>query len=213
MKEEMVMSRITSEEVKNFVSKKVNSNFFKKYVPDERSAYSFLNFSMQVDVTGKMAEVAQGIMRPEIKEEIDKEGRVIEAENDIHKLYNMLRKPISVVNVYKLIEKLMCAEDKVIPRLLEDIKKSGNDSFVEAAVRILAKCSNNYSKELAEILAYIKYPYTQALMCYTLGKIGGEEHIETVYNFFTVLKNNYVNENYFEGPLLGLYELSRRYEF
>lgn len=209
----MIVSKITSDEIKKFVSLNLNSNFFKKYIPDERSAYSFLDFSMQVDDTGKMAEVAQGIMRPEIKEQIDKEGMLIEAENDIDKLYNMLRKPFSVVNVYKLIEKLMCAEDKVIPRLLEDIKKSGNDSFVEAAVRILAKCSNNYSKELGEILAYIKYPYTQALMCYTLGKIGGEEHIEAIYNLFTALKNNYVNENYFEGPLLGLYELSRRYEF
>lgn len=97
--------------------------------------------------------------------------------------------------------------------MLQDYKRSGNDYFVESAARILVKAEDDYSKEVAAILPEIKYPYTQTVACYVLGKIGGEEYIGLLYEYFNKLKRNYEREAFYEGPLMGLCEMKRRFEF
>jgi hypothetical protein len=203
------MSKIISKEVKEFIQEKLNEKFFKSNIPNEISPYNIINITMQPNVLEN--EIVK--MLPENKKaQLIEENKIVENENNTDKLYNLLRKELNPSTVNMIIEKLLKVEKEIMPKLVQDLKRSGNDNFVEAAARLLVKAENNYSKELADILSQIKYPYTQAVMCFVLGKIGLEEHIETVYKYFLELKKNYTNENYYEGPLVGLHEMKKRYE-
>jgi hypothetical protein len=204
------MSKIVSVEVQEFINKNLNEEFFKNNIPSQLSAFSIIDITVSVD---GMDEQIYRKLPEDKKREIIAENKAAEDEEDIDKLYNMLRKGLDPSTISIITIKLMKYKEQIIPRMLENLKKSGNDNFVESAVRILIKAKDNYSKEVAAILSEIKYPYTQAALCYVLGKIGKEEHIETLYNYFNNFKSNYKAESYFEGPLVGLYELKRRYEF
>jgi uncharacterized protein YjgD (DUF1641 family) len=204
------MSKIISRDVQEFIDKNLNEEFFKSNVPNELSAFMILDVAISVD---SMDEQIYRALPEEKKIEIKAENKIAENEEDIDKLYNMLRKGLNPSTVFIITDKLMKHKEQIIPRLIQDLKRSGNDNFVETAARILVKAEDNYSKDIEDILAQIKYPYTQAIICYVLGKIGKEEHIETLYNYFYGFKKNYKNEAYYEGPLLGIYDLKRRYEF
>lgn len=204
------MSKIVSTEVQEFINENLNEEFFKNNIPNQVSAFRILDITVSVD---GMDEQIYRKLPEDKKLEIKAENKIAEVEEDIDKLYNMLRKGLNPSTVDIINIKLMKHKDVIIPRMLENLKKSANDNFVESAARILIKAENNYSKEVAAILSEIKYPYTQAVLCYVLGKIGKEEHIEILYNYFNTLKRNYITEAYFEGPLVGIYEFKGRYEF
>lgn len=204
------MSKIISKEIQELIDRDLNKKFFQENIPSQMSAYSILDFTLSVNT---IEEQIYKLLPDENKAEIQAENKRVEEEEDIDKLYNMLRKSLNATTVNIIIDKLMKQKDTIIPRLLEDLKRSGNDNFVESSARILIKSEDNYSKELENILPQIKYPYTQAVVCYVLGKIGEEEHINTIYNYFKALKGNYKNETYYEGPLLGLHEMKIRFQF
>lgn len=204
------MSKIILRDVQEFINKNLNEEFFKSNVPNELSAFMILDIAISVD---SMDEQIYRALPEEKKIEIKAENKIAENEEDIDKLYNMLRKGLNPSTVFIITDKLMRHKELIIPRLIQDLKRSGNDNFVETAARILVKAEDNYSKDIENILSQIKYPYTQAVMCYVLGKIGKEKHIETVYKYFHAFKENYKNEAYYEGPLVGLYNLKNKYEF
>lgn len=203
------MSKIVSSEIQEFINKNLNDEFFKDNILSQVSAYRILDITTTVD--GLDEQIYRDLPK-EKRLEIKAENKRAEQEEDIDRLYNMLRKGLNPSTVSIIANKLMKHKEQIIPRMLENLKKSANESFIETTARIFVKAENNYSREVAEILPEIKYPYTQAVFCYVLGKIGGEEHIETLFNYFNIFKRNYVNEAFFEGPLVGLYEMKRRYE-
>lgn len=204
------MSKIVSAEVQEFINKNINEEFFRNNIPSQLSAFRILDITVSVN---GMDEQIYRELPEEKKAEIKAENKIAEDEEDIDKLYNMLRKGLSPSTVAIISAKLMKNKEKIIPRMLENLKRSANDNFVESAVRILIKAEDNYSNEIAVIIPEIKYPYTKAVACYALGKIGKEEHIEILYNYFNIFRKDYKNEAYYEGPLVGLYELKRRHEF
>lgn len=204
------MSRIVSKEVQEFINENLNEEFFRRNIPNQMSAFRILDIT--VSINGMDEEISKQLPEDK-KKQMEEEKKIVENEENIDKLYNMLRKGLIPSTVAIIASKLMKHREQIVPRMLEDLKKSGNDSFVESTARILIKAEENYSKEIADILPQIKYPYTQAVACYMLGKTGGEEHIKILYDYFNIFKKNYQNEAYYEGPLVGLYELKRRYEF
>jgi hypothetical protein len=209
-KEGVIMSKIVSADIQEFINKNLSEEFFNNNVPGQLSAFRILDVTVSVD---GMDESIYRELPEDKKKQKEQEDKMAKEEENIDKLYNMLRKGLIPTTVSIIAEKLMKHKEQIIPHMLEDLKRSGNDYFVEAAARILIKSEDNYSKEVEAILSQIKYPYTQAVACYILGEIGNEEHIETLYNYFNTFKKNYKNEFYYEGPLVGLYELKRRYEF
>lgn len=203
------MSKIVSNEVQEFINKNLSDEFFNNNVPSQVSAFRILDLT--VSVNGMDEQIYRELPQDK-KKEMEEQNEVAEKEEDIDRLYNMLRKGLFPSTVAIIARKLMNHKEEIIPRVIEDLKRSANDVFVESAARILVKAEDNYSEEIAAILPQIKYPYTQAVACYILGKIGNEEHIETLYNYFHMFKKNYKNETYFEGPLVGLHEMRRRYK-
>ena len=79
------------------------------------------------------------------KETWEAEISLVEQEKDIDKLYILLRKPMNPIATEKLILKLMENKDSIIPRLLEDLKRSGNDIFIENGARIMVAYGKEYS--------------------------------------------------------------------
>lgn len=204
------MSKIVSKELQEFINENLSEKFFKSNVPGQLSAFRILDVT--VSVNGMDEEIYKQLPEDK-KKQMEEQNKLAEKEEDIDKLYNMLRKELFPSTVVIIANKLMNHKDQIIPLMLEDLKRSANDSFVESTARILIKAEDNYSKEIAAILPQIKYPYTQAVACYMIGKIGNEEQIVTLYKYFNSFIKNYKNDTYYEGPLVGLYELKRRYEF
>lgn len=207
------MSKIQSKEISEFITKNLTAKFFKSNVPSKVTPYSILETTLLIAPSELLGDKVIGAMTQEKKDEFSSEIKLVEEENDIEQLYKMLRKPLNPVASNILAGKLLAKENEIMPRAVEDLKRSGNDYFVETVARMLVMSENDFSENVAQILPNIKYPYTQAMASFILGKIGKEENIETVYNSFQTLKNNYTDEKYYEGPLLGIYELKRRYEF
>jgi hypothetical protein len=102
-------------------------------------------------------------------------------------------------------------EDILVPKIIEMLKTSLNNVFIEQSARILPKCRKNYSKELLEILDVIRNPYALSYVCIVLGCIGDEDVIPIIYNKYFELNRDYKDENYAQGPLLALYELNARF--
>ncbi|ERI93781.1 hypothetical protein HMPREF1982_01544 [Clostridiales bacterium oral taxon 876 str. F0540] len=204
------MSKIVSKEVQEFVDNRLDKGFFESNPLKQMSAYRIMDITFSVDA---MDEQIYKELPEDKKKQIKEENKIAENEEDIDKLYNMLRKELNPSTIEIIANKLMKHKEMIVPRMLESLKRSGNDCFVESSARILIKAEDNYSKAIAAILSEIKYPYTKAVMCYVLGKIGNEEYIQTLYNQFISFKKNYKDDEYSEGPLLGLYELKRKYEF
>lgn len=204
------MSEIVSKEVQEFINQNLNEEFFKYNIPSQLSAFRILDATTTVN--GLDEEIYKELPQNK-KEEMKAQSNIAEREENIDKLYNMLRKSLFPSTVFIIANKLMKYKEEIVPRMLADLKRSGNDCFVESAARILIKSEDNYSNEIEAILPQIKYPYTQAVACYILGKIGYEKHIESLYNYFVKFKKNYSNETYYEGPLMGLCELKRKYNF
>lgn len=206
------MTKIQSKEIGQFVNKNLSPRFFKENIVDEKSAYSILDFSLNLFPANEEMKKALELTLNVNKETWEAEISLIEQEKDIDKLYNLLRKPMNPIATEKLILKLMENKDSIIPRLLEDLKRSGNDIFIENGARIMVAYGKEYSDRLAEIINKIKYPYCEAVMAFVLGRIGSEEHIGIIFDSYKRLMTNRF-DNYYQGPLLGLYHMKNKYEF
>lgn len=204
------MTKLQSKEIRKFVNQNLSDNFFRDNIVDEKSAYSILDFSLNLFPANE--EMRRAIELTMNKEILEAENALIDQEKDIDKLYNMLRKPMNPIAAEKVILKLMEHKENIIPRLLEDLKRRGNEIFIENGARIMVTYGQEYSDKLAEIIGEVKYPYCEAVMAFVLGRIGKEKDIEIVYKAYERLKKNYF-DNYYQGPLLGLYHMKNRYDF
>jgi hypothetical protein len=113
------MSKIVSSEVQGFINKNLNEEFFKNNIPSQVSAFSIIDVTASVD---GMDEQIYRKLPEEKKLEIKAENKIAEAEEDINKLYNMLRKGLNPSTVAIINIKLMKHKDVIIPRMLENLK-------------------------------------------------------------------------------------------
>lgn len=206
------MTKIQSKEIREFVDEKLDTRFFQFNKIEERSPYSILDYSLNLFPADEKTKKSIEATMARQKEKFEAENALVDQENDINKLYNRLRKPMNPIASEKLIIKLMDNKKSIIPRLLEDLKRSGNDVFIENAAKIMVTYGLEYSDQLSAIISEIKYPYCEAVIAFVLGRIGREEHIETIYNSYKRLMSNKF-DNYYQGPLLGLYHMKKKYEF
>jgi hypothetical protein len=144
-------------------------------------------------------------------EQIACEKEMILTEQDPGAIFQLLRKNIDVVNRGVLIEKALELEDEVLPMVVEKLIRSSHDTFIENAIRLLAKSKKDYSSLLLERYAEFRSPYVQSLFCIVLGFRGTEGIILWMMSRFSEMQKLYPNETYSQGPLLALYELSARF--
>ena len=145
----------------------------------------------------------------EKRAEVERES--LQNENNPDVLIKMLRGGCDKINLYLLRERVLANEQDLIPRILKMFKTSLNNVFIENTVKILARTKNNYSKELLEIIDDIVSPYALSLICITLGFIADEDAIPVLMDKFEYFKKHFPNNNYEQGPLLGLFEIDKRF--
>lgn len=173
---------------------------------DELSAQYLVFLSLEVDEFYEMAEAVVREMTDRAEEQIVE----IQEENDPDKLFKLLRGGCDTLCHRVLHERVLKFEDILAPKMIASYKRTLNDVFAENVSRVLAKCKKNYIKEILEIYPDIRSPYALSLISITLGFIGGEECIPVLYKQFQDFKKKDMDENYEQGPLIGLMKLKER---
>jgi hypothetical protein len=134
----------------------------------------------------------------------------LEKEESPEVLFDMMRGKCDIINHMLLIQKILEHEEVLLPQIINSLKTSLNDVFVELAVKTIKKAKNNYCDQLLEILDDIRSPYAVSLVCIVIGFLGNEDAIPVLLKKHKELKA-YKNENYEQGPLLGLYQMDDRF--
>ena len=115
------------------------------------------------------------------------------------------------MNQWLLKEEILKFSEVVVPKIIEKLKGNRDAIFVELAVDIIHKSEIDCSSQLLGILNSIRHPYTLSLVCMLLGLIGTRGAIKPVWNCYHFLKAEYPEEDYEQGPLLGLYEFKNKF--
>jgi hypothetical protein len=186
--------------------KLLNKRFFNENSVKELSAQRLVYSYMLYDGIEEIAAEMVGMSETELEEK-----KAIEAENNIEVLIKMMRGKISTFNQIALRRKILDLEDEIIPRIIEMLKRSLNDEFIENAVKVLVKCKTNYSAVLVELFNDIRSEYAQSLVSLVLGFKTDEDVIPFLYAKYEHFRKDCGDENYDQGPLLALVELNERF--
>ena len=116
------------------------------------------------------------------------------------------------INYTFLHSKILEQEEILMPMIIEKLKTSVNDVFIEHTIKLIKKAEKNYLEELVEIFNDIRSPYALSLACIIIGFMGNESHIPLLLQKHSELKSLYPGENYEQGALLGLIELRERFK-
>lgn len=188
--------------------KLLTNKFFRENPIDEISAQNFVYISLEVEEFNELAEAVARKMTDRAEEQI----KEIQEENDPDKLFKLLRGGCDTLCQEVLRERVLEFEDILVPRILTAYERTLNEVFAENACRILAKCKENPSKDILEIYENIRSPYALSLISITLGFIGDEKCIPVLYEQFQEFKKSHKNENYEQGPLIGLLKLRDKFK-
>jgi hypothetical protein len=144
-------------------------------------------------------------------ERIAREKELILAENDPEMIFQLLRKNLDVANRTALVEKALEFEEEILPMVVDKLVRSNHDTFIENAVRLLARSKKDYSRPLSERYTEFRSPYVQSLLCLIIGLRGTEDVIPWMMDRFFEMHKLFPDETYDQGPLLALHELKARF--
>lgn len=139
------------------------------------------------------------------------EKAMIAALDDPEAIFQLLRKKIDTVNRAVLIEKALEYEAEIMPNVCEKLLRSDHTTFIENAIRLLARSEDDYSAPLRERYKEIRSPYVLSLVCLVLGFRGDEHTIPWMMDRYRELASRHPDETYSQGPLLALHELRARF--
>jgi len=199
-----IMERVTED----YGHVKLSQEFFDKNPLVEISAprllYSFLSYP-------GMDQLAAETVRKFIPDRGKKEEERIRKETQLENLIKIMEQTPDPINQPLLVKKIVSYRKKAIPIIIEKLKDTQDDVFIELAIRIIYHSKVNCSNQLLEILDSIKAPYAVSLVCLLLGLIGKKDAIQPVWNYYHYLKKRYCRQNYEQGPLIALYEFKERF--
>lgn len=194
--------------------KLLNRKFFRDNPVVEMSAqqfvYSILFNEGIEDVTSAFV-MEHASLSDERLARIADEKAMIQEQADPGTIFQLLRKNIDVLSRPALVAKALEYESDIVPMVMEKLIRSDHDTFIENAVRILAKSKENYSEQLLRRYPDFRSPYVKSLVCLLLGSRASEDVIPWMMDRFFELKKLYPDENYGQGPLLALYEFKERF--
>jgi hypothetical protein len=180
--------------------------FFKMNTLNELSASRFL---YSVLITPGVEDIALNITNQFIIRG-EAERKIIENTNDIKKLVSMVGE-VDSINHVLLQKRLVQYKETSIPLILNEIKKPVTSEFIELAIKIIYASSENYSDKIIEIIKNHQraaYPISQ--LCMLLGFYDNKNSEKLLWNYYHYFKENFCNETYKDGPLLGLIEIRAR---
>ncbi len=135
----------------------------------------------------------------------------IESAETCGQLIRIMRRNPDSVNQNYLINRALEFEEEMIPELLRMLKTSGNDGFIELAIRVLAMCEKDIAVDIIASFDDIRNPYAQSMLLVALGFLADEARIPWFIEKFDVLRSLYPDESYYEGAYFALREMYNRF--
>jgi hypothetical protein len=142
----------------------------------------------------------------------ESEAEMLKNESSPEVLLKMMRGKCDNLNHTLLHSKILEQEEVLMPMIIEKMKTSGNDVFIEHSMKLIKKAKNNYYGDLIKIIDDIRSPYALSLACIIIGFIGNESDVPLLLKKHAELKSLYPGEDYAQGALLGLIELRERFK-
>jgi len=141
-----------------------------------------------------------------------KEGaKQIDRANTLDQLIALMNKTPDPLNHSQLISRMVDLCPRSAERILHELEKPVNTTFLELGIRIIHRCGyedNDRVKTLIE--KGPKRAYRISLLCMLLGFTGTTEHISLLWQYYRYFKDQFPSETYSDGPLLGLIEIRER---
>jgi hypothetical protein len=129
--------------------------------------------------------------------------------NDAAGLIAILKQSPDPLNHRLLADKLLDLREITVPILIDELRQVQNDCFVEQAIRIIYRSGIDCSSILLKLIATSAIDaYALSLICMLCGMTGSQEALKPLWDRFHFFKEKYPNENFYQGPWLGLYELT-----
>jgi hypothetical protein len=176
----------------------------------QRLVYSTLLYEGLEQAAAEMVLERAGISGDRL-ERITRERGIILAESDPEMIFQLLRKNLDVINRTTLIQKALEFEEEILPIVVEKLVRNNHETFIENAIRLLARSKEDYSRQLLDRYNEFRSPYVQSLFCLILGFRGTEDVIPWMMDRFFEMRKLYPDETYDQGPLLALHELKARF--
>lgn len=134
----------------------------------------------------------------------DEESRIIKS-NGPENLFKIAVNTKDNINQLLLVDKLLEYKDKTIPLIVNELKTTSDDLFIDLAIKTLYKSQIDYSNELIDIIFHFqKNCYVISQLCMLLGFYNNKIILKTLWDYYHYFKINYPDETYSDGPLLGL---------
>lgn len=194
--------------------KLLNKRFFQDNPCEESSVQRFVYSYLSYDGIEQAANeilLEHMALEPERLEKIGTEKAMIEVQDDPEILLQLLRKKIDTLNQTTLLDKVLEHELDILPKVADKLIRSDHDTFIENAVRLLAKSEVDYSSILQERFDEIRSPYVKSLVCIIMGFRSDEVIIPWMMAQFELFKRLYPHDSFDQGALLELYELNARF--
>lgn len=192
----------------------MTEDFFKKHELKQFSPQLFLYFKLMIsgkdELTNMVTNAAAGQLSKERQREVIAEAEAIKAFANAKDVVRYMKRMKESQNREVLCEKALSMEEETLPLIIEKLIKTANDSFVEMAVMILARCDNKYVYILKDIYKDILYPYAQSGAAMILGIRNVEGCSDLLMEETDRFAREYPNETFEQGPLIGMYGICKR---
>ena len=194
--------------------------FFKENTVDTKapSAPAFAHFSITMELhpesnlkIHKFMNETVSKYQPERERKSSSERDEIESATTCEQILRFMRRNIDIGNRNSLVDKAMEFENEIVSEIVRMLKTSRNDSFIETAVRVLARSEIDVAEEMIGYFDDMSNPYAQSMILVLLGFKADESHIPWFIAKYSELKKNYPNESYCEGAYYALIEIEKRF--
>ena len=118
---------------------------------------------------------------------------------------------VDPLNHVVLLQRLMKDKESSIPLILNELKKPVTSNFIEFAIQIIHASGDNHSEEIIEIIKHHqRVAYSISQLCMLLGFFENRNSEQVLWNYYHYFRDNFCDETYKDGPLLGLIEIRAR---
>ena len=119
----------------------------------------------------------------------------------------LMKNGLDNLNHILMKSRLLENPSEAVNLLLNELKSSTRDDFVELAVKTIAEAGIDISEELKEIIEKHNRPaYQISVLCLLLGFYDNPVIPQFLWNYFCYFRSHYSKENYWRGPFYGLWE-------
>lgn len=186
-----------------------DDSFFKSNPFKEFSAQRLLYSCL---VRPEIESLASHMVKQGISRGKEEEGRIRET-NDVLGLIALMKQDLDPLNHRLLMYKVLQHAKAAAPVLIDEMRQDQRDSFYELAIRIMYELKIDCSPGLQKlVLLPLNNLYALSLTCMLLGMLGRGYAMKPLWDCYHFFKERHPDENYSDGPLVGLHDLARKHD-